>query len=1187
MSRLQNVKKAGYYPLPPEITELIASHVQPQPGVRMLDPCAGGGAAITRLANCIQGNPYAIEIHKERAESTQKMLAQFLDETEQNDNKTHVLNESYFNATVSSDGFGMLYENPPYLWLDEHLGRAEHTWLVHTRKWLQEFGLLVWVVPHHMLTRKKTVRYLTSWFNTIQVYRFPDPFYEQFNQVVVFGLRNKKSGIPTADKVNLLLEIGEKGEAWEVLKTGENEYKLPKKAIVPDSSFKFQGMFINPADALAEARKHGVVNSDSYQTHLHPTEIHSVLRPLTPMKIGHLVGTIAAGHLNNQILQEGNIRLLIKGQSHKKFVVTQTTEPRENGRAEVKRTTEQVDTRITTIDNEGKITQHEGAALHPFLEKWIGHLTAIIKDDYPPKYNFDFNGFGKTIKKLNPHRLIPLVGKPGLLPAQAHAVAAAATRLKTRREVIVVGEMGTGKTLIGPGIAAALHGSGKRMNHILVLCPPHLVNKWIREIKHVWPVAKTIKLNSISDVDRWMKADGIIFGILKETKSRSGSGWEHALDWCGSATFERTSPKGGIKPTRLSRFHLGTPASNGKPHIPAEKWNQYTNARALRCPDCGTRQYWRDTLLQPGDLKSNRVKCHKCKSPLYQDIRDKRGNNARYPLATYINRKYKRYVDLLIADECHQFKGTDSDRGYAFHRLCVAARKIVLLTGTIYGGKASTLFHLFHRAIPQMAEEYQKTEVKKWVAKYGILQSVETTTFSEEHSGSGNVKSRTTVKELPGGSPSMMYWLLNRGIFVSLRDMGFALPTYEEIPISVGMTPEMEAVYSSFANSLKNELRQRLIRKDKSLLGAYLQALLTWPDAPWRVRIVKDPKDPDRIIAAAQALEYGAPYPKEQAILDLIAEEHAAGRRVLLLCQQTGTLDITAEWVQMIENIGLKAAVLKVAPDRREAWIKKQVDNDVNVLITHPRKVETGLDLLDFPTIVWMGTEYSIYTVLQASRRSWRIGQTEPVKVYYYCYENTLQQDALMLIAAKAAATLRVNGDTIPDESLAELDDLSQTDIESALARLLTEAPDITEKMQRINNEYADVQQDIFAGHFAECTSKKEAKKLYRALALQYHPDVAESEMPDVESLADAFKKANEEFANDESYIGYEMEDMEPEPELEPEPEPEPEPDMPPIDFVPKVRQTRLVFGLTTGIPPKKKRRKKTEVTNTQLSLFG
>jgi hypothetical protein len=95
-------------------------------------------------------------------------------------------------------------------------------------------------------------------------------------------------------------------------------------------------------------------------------------------------------------------------------------------------------------------------------------------------------------------------------------------------------------------------------------------------------------------------------------------------------------------------------------------------------------------------------------------------------------------------------------------------------------------------------------------------------------------------------------------------------------------------------------------------------------------------------------------------------------------------------------------------------------------------------DLLDFPTIVWMAIDYSVYTVLQASRRSWRIGQTEPVKVYYFAYEETIQADALRLVAAKVAAALRVNGDTVDTDGLADLDEMASGDLVSALAKIVT-----------------------------------------------------------------------------------------------------------------------------------------------------
>ena len=48
----------------------------------------------------------------------------------------------------------------------------------------------------------------------------------------------------------------------------------------------------------------------------------------------------------------------------------------------------------------------------------------------------------------------------------------------------------------------------------------------------------------------------------------------------------------------------------------------------------------------------------------------------------------------------------------------------------------------------------------------------------------------------------------------------------------------------------------------------------------------------------------------------------------------------------------------------------------------------TGLDLVDFPTIAGFETDYPVSTMRQASRRSWRIGLSRPVKVVLMAYRN-------------------------------------------------------------------------------------------------------------------------------------------------------------------------------------------------------
>src|SRR3546814_4388322 len=67
----------------------------------------------------------------------------------------------------------------------------------------------------------------------------------------------------------------------------------------------------------------------------------------------------------------------------------------------------------------------------------------------------------------------------------------------------------------------------------------------------------------------------------------------------------------------------------------------------------------------------------------------------------------------------------------------------------------------------------------------------------------------------------------------------------------------------------------------------------------------------------------------------------------------TGTRDTTSRLKVLLEQEGFRVAVLRASVDasRREDWIAEQLDRGIDVLITNPELVKTGLDLLDFPTI--------------------------------------------------------------------------------------------------------------------------------------------------------------------------------------------------------------------------------------------
>ncbi|MCP4421950.1 MAG: hypothetical protein GY805_35500, partial [Chloroflexi bacterium] len=209
MTRLANIEKAGYFPLPPPITNFILAHITApdnslpprRRGGRILDPCAGKGTALVTLAEALNLEPFGVELHAERAATAKAAIADFrLRTAESQDNpqsshQTRILNDSYFNLVTSKNGYNLLYLNPPYDWDNEddavgdRGGRLEYQWLWRTRPYLQPGGLLIYVVPQHILRMRKAAKYIASHYEQVRVYRFPDGEYERFRQIVLFGVR--------------------------------------------------------------------------------------------------------------------------------------------------------------------------------------------------------------------------------------------------------------------------------------------------------------------------------------------------------------------------------------------------------------------------------------------------------------------------------------------------------------------------------------------------------------------------------------------------------------------------------------------------------------------------------------------------------------------------------------------------------------------------------------------------------------------------------------------------------------------------------------------------------------------------------------------------------------------------------------------------------------------------------------
>ena len=361
------------------------------------------------------------------------------------------------------------------------------------------------------------------------------------------------------------------------------------------------------------------------------------------------------------------------------------------------------------------------------------------------------------------------------------------------------------------------------------------------------------------------------------------------------------------------------------------------------------------------------------------------------------------------------------------------------------GGYSSTLFHLLYRFSPEIRTEFGRSDEHRWIQRYGfeeVTVGKPDNDSVEDGRNSRRRKFRKTVRERPGLVPSALFHIIGNTIFLKLADVASGLPDYTEQILLSSMDSEEDATgysqrsaYNTVFEELRKELADALKAGSKRLLATYLQTLLAYPEGCTKGETVFDPRSGD-IIVQVPPLSEEKLYPKEQALIDLVAAERMEGRRVLVYATHTGTRDITERMDDILTRHGFRVAVMKadaVAPERREAWVADKVKQGIDVMICHPRLVQTGLDLINFPTLCWFETDYSVYVMRQASRRSWRIGQTRPVKVVFMSYRNTLQADALKLVAKKLQSSLAVEGE-LPEDGLAAYGD-DGDDMMMALAR--------------------------------------------------------------------------------------------------------------------------------------------------------
>lgn len=701
------------------------------------------------------------------------------------------------------------------------------------------------------------------------------------------------------------------------------------------------------------------------------------------------------------------------------------------------------------------------AYLNTFSEK----LTEKIQTSFKPQFTPQVDAYSPVLKDVCDYmayhgRMVPY-------HAQMDVMQAVANSWEKNKSAFIVGEQGAGKTAMAIGSVMTANKDEHTMTNI-VQCPGHLVNKWKREIERLAPQSEAYIVSDFDDIldlkDKIMdrKRYRHLWLILSKETSKFGYEERPAAVWneakhcyccpdCGKPLFY-LKKEGKGRRARYIHVYLGRKdflkkdaknvvccnkvkvwnkdkgdwdeeLCNSKLWQPAMKEQLTDDERPggswVKLGKAGWMerrhiQVMYDKLMNAPELKADETKLLDALAAFMEE-EPKQHAPRKYPIARYIRRTFKGYIDYVIVDEAHQYKAKDSLQGQAMGDLVSTGKKVLALTGTLLNGYASGIYYILFRLFAkQMKDEgYDYSSDAEFAKDYGVTRR---SRWYEMHNGRvGDAAGTSKVKELPGVSPIVFTkFLLGNAAFISLEDIAEALPGYQEIPVAVNMDYDIEQHYKDLANQAKSVMTSNREGCGQKIMGQVIQLLSVYPDTPVGQPDVINPETGDVEISVGRSDELAnCPRHKEESVLQIVQDKIEKGEKVLVYYNWTNRSDVAARLTNLFETHGIKSAVLtsSVKSQNRETWIQKQVqENDIDVLMCNPTLVETGLDLLDFTTIIYYQVGYNLFTLRQSSRRSWRINQTHDVEVYFLYYRDTVQEQALSLMATKLQASQAIEG---------------------------------------------------------------------------------------------------------------------------------------------------------------------------------
>jgi len=426
--------------------------------------------------------------------------------------------------------------------------------------------------------------------------------------------------------------------------------------------------------------------------------------------------------------------------------------------------------------------------------------------------------------------------------------------------------------------------------------------------------------------------------------------------------------------------------------------------KAATCPTCGEAVDIRERF------------CQHCQSPIFNFTRWRRVG-----LARLVQKQFKRFFKVYVGDEIHKCQNGRSDIGAADQRILSSVKYSLALTGTLFGGTAGSLFYLLYRRVPDLRRLYEFNEKNRFIDHYGVWERTwdQGKPYYEGEAGASTGIKRWNYRqrELPGVAPAVIRFLLPITLFGNITDLGYELPPLYENVEELPMTDDLAAQYHGLEQDLLRQALEIVRAGDVGALSAWFAACRFRPASAFRQEQVnyESKKGKGNLHWRLPPVISGrSPWlPKELKLAEIVRANMAKHRKTLTFVEQTGTRDIRDRIKQVMETLvpGGSLTLVEVpkvgvlsasdmSPAKREAWIRMAAPK-MDAMLVNPKLVETGLDLVMFSDLVFYEITTSLYTLWQAMRRVWRLGQNKEVNVTFLSYADTIEAEILRRMGLK------------------------------------------------------------------------------------------------------------------------------------------------------------------------------------------